>query len=114
MTVLKFLNSTSSHLQVQHHGGGAYYNTGAPSAGMLRYHNNDMQVYDGSNWLSISSSASVGLSTDAEAVIAWAKQKMTEEMRIKDLMERHPGLKDAYEKFEIMKILVSEEEQNRV
>lgn len=111
--MIKYVSSSSPHLQVNMSGGSAYYNTTNPMAGMVRYYNNDMQVYDGSSWLTVSGSADIRLSSDAESVIIWAKQKMTEEMRLKELMERHPGLKDAYEKFEIMKILVSEEEQSK-
>lgn len=108
--MIKFIHSHSPHIQVTTSGGGAYYNTTNPMAGMVRYYNNDMQVYDGSTWLSVGGSADIRLSSDAESVITWAKQKMTEEMRLKELMEKHPGLKDAYEKFEIMRILVTEEE----
>ena len=111
--MIKFLSSSSPHLNIQMSGAGAYYNTSAPSAGMVRYYNNDMQVYDGSTWMTLSGSATINLSSDAESVITWAKQKMTEEMRLKELMDRHPGLKDAHEKFEIMRILVTEEEQKR-
>ena len=109
--MIKYVSSSSPHLQVSMSGGGTYYNTSAPSAGMVRYYSNEMQVYDGSSWLNISGSASVGLSPDAEAVIEWGKKKISEEMRLQALMERHPGLKDAYEKFEIMRILVTEQEK---
>ena len=109
--MIKWLTSNSPHIQVTMSGGSTYYNSSAPSAGMVRYHNNDMQVYDGNSWMSFAGSAEVRLSSDAESVITWAKQKMTEEMRLKELMDRHPGLKDAYEKFELMKILVTEEEK---
>lgn len=111
--MIKYISSDSPHLQVNVSGGGAYYNSSAPSAGMMRYYSNDVQVYDGSSWLNISGTADIRLSTDAESVITWAKQKMTEEMRLKDLIELHPGLKDAYEKFEIMKILVTESEKQK-
>lgn len=111
--MIKYVNSQSPHLQVRMSGGGAYYNTSNPMAGMVRYYNNDFQVYDGSSWLNITGSADISLSSDAESVINWAKIKMTEEMRLKELMEKHPGLKDAYEKFEIMKILVTEEDRQK-
>lgn len=109
--MIKYLNSQSPDIQVSHYGGSPYIQQGAPSAGLLRYMNNEMQVYDGNGWQTITGHADVRLSSDAELVINWAKQKMTEEMRLQELMERHPGLKDAYEKFEIMKILVTEGEQ---
>jgi hypothetical protein len=36
---------------------------------------------------------------------------MLEEHRLKELMARHPGLRDAYERLEIMKALIAEEEK---
>ena len=35
----------------------------------------------------------------------WAKQKRQEEVNLKMRMEEHPGLKDAYEKFQVMDVL---------
>jgi len=51
----------------------------------------------------------VGLSPIAEEAIAWAVQQKQEQQRIHELMQKHPGLKAAYEQFEIMKILVTQE-----
>ena len=89
---------------------GPHISPGAYSAGMVRYHNNELEVYDGIAWLRLSgSSTTVGLSGEAEAAIAWASQQRQEQARLKELMEKHPGLKAAYEQFELMKILVTEE-----
>lgn len=74
---------------------GPYINAGAPSAGMLRYHNQQVQVYDGTSWLAMSSTASVGLSTEAEEIIAWAREKMQEEREARAMALDYPAVADA-------------------
>lgn len=90
-----------------------YVNTSQPLAGMLRMNAgmNRIEVYDGSNWQSFGSDAHVDLSENAKEVLRWAQDKMREEAELKKLMEKHPGLKDLQEKFEMMKILCKEEEK---
>lgn len=89
-----------------------YISPGAYSAGMVRYCANRLEVYDGITWLQLSSGASVSLSPAAEEAIAWARQQKQEQERLEQLIQQHPGLKDAYEKFEIMKILVTQEHKD--
>lgn len=105
------ISSTSPYVQVV--GGvsfGPYISPGAVSAGMVRYHNNELEVYDGISWLKLTGSVTtVGLSGEAEAAITWASQQRQEQARLTELMAKHPGLRAAYEQFEIMKILVTEE-----
>jgi hypothetical protein len=79
---------------------------------MVRYYNNRLEVYDGLSWQHLSGSINVGLSPVAEEAIAWAHQQKQEHQRLEQLMQQHPGLKDAYEKFEIMKILVTQEHKD--
>ena len=87
-------------------------NPANPVQGMIRVWGTDMQVFDGSNWMNIGTSyATVGLDMSTEEAIQWAKRKMQEERDLKDRMERHPGLKDAYEKFKVMDILTLEEKK---
>ena len=77
-----------------------YQNNGAPMAGMTRYYNNNLEVYDGNMWQQIGNSyATVGLTTDAETAISWALTKMAEEANMKSLSEEHPAVKAAYENF---------------
>lgn len=91
-----------------------YISPGAASAGMVRYHNQELQVYDGISWLTLSQpQATIGLSGEAESAIKWAAQKAAEEKELKILMEKHPGLKAAYEQFELMRILVTEENKEK-
>lgn len=84
-----------------------------PMQGMIRVWGSDMQVFDGSNWMNIGTSyATIGLDSSTEEIIMWAKRKMQEEQDLEERMERHPGLKQAYEQFKIMDILTLEEKKN--
>jgi hypothetical protein len=87
-----------------------YISPGAMSAGMVRYNNGSasLEVYDGNSWMVFSASADVGLSPEAQAVMAWAYKKMKEDEQLELLMAKHPGLKDLHDKFELMKALVAE------
>jgi hypothetical protein len=68
-----------------------------------------MEVYDGTNWISITQTDTVGLTMPAEEAIRWAQEKMQDERNLEERMAKHPGLKDAYEKFQMMDILTKEE-----
>jgi hypothetical protein len=84
-------------------------------AGQIRYSTigQCLEIFDGNNWQPwYSSTASVGLTPDAEEIIDWAKNKMQQEQRLQALMEQHPGLKELHEKLEVMKILVEKQEIN--
>ena len=74
---------------------GPYINAGTPSAGMLRYHNQQVQVYDGTSWLAMGSSANVGLNGEAEAIMNWARKKMEEEREARAMAEQYPAVADA-------------------
>lgn len=113
--MIKDVISSGPFVQVT--GGGSYtpyVNMSNSSAGLVRFNGNsqNLEVYDGVNWMAMSSSvASVGLTIDAQGILVWAKQKMEEEQRLRALMDRHPGLRDAHDTFEIMRMLVTQEEK---
>ena len=90
-----------------------YLNTTQPMAGMIRMNSsmNRMEVYDGQSWLAYGSEAHVDLSEQAKQALSWAYDKMGEEVKLLELLERHPGLKDLHDKFQIMKVLCQEEEK---
>ena len=75
-----------------------YIDATRPSAGMVRYLNNNLEIYDGSNWMMMQSSyPQVELSGHVQSVINWAEKKMAEEARIAELAEKHPTVADAIE-----------------
>lgn len=50
-------------------------------------------------------SPSIELTVENSMALAWAKQKMREEAELLALCAKHPGLKDAKDAFDIMRLL---------
>jgi len=68
------------------HASGPHVNMSKPSAGLVRFDGTNLQVYDGSTWMTIpGSSASVGMNSVAESAIDWAMKKMSEEQEFLEL-----------------------------
>ena len=93
-----------------------YISPGAQSAGMVRWNGsmNRTEVYDGISWVSLGGDAHLDLSEQAKQALAWAKGKMAEEQQLKELMAQHPALQELHDKFEMMKLLVSEQAKHGV
>lgn len=84
-----------------------FYNTGSSNTliGQIRYNGSgqNFEVYDGSNWLLMSSShPTVELSGDVQACLRWVKQKMAEE----ESALKYPAVKNLKDKLEFAKALV--------
>jgi hypothetical protein len=100
-------------------GGSSYtpfINMSNHSAGMVRWNGNtnSLEIYDGSNWMILSNSvASVGLTPEAVSLLEWAREKRNEEVKIKALADKHPGIKDLKEKLDIMLALVKDYDETR-
>ena len=90
-----------------------YLSPGAVGAGQLRWNTNtnEMEVNDGVTWRSLgASNTTVSLTTDAQEALTWAVTKMQEERNLQQRIERHPGLRDSWEKFKIMEALCKEDD----
>jgi len=75
-----------------------YIDPNRPSAGMVRYLNNNLEIYDGSNWMIMQSSyPQVELTGEVQHILNWAREKMAEEARIAELAAKHPTVADALE-----------------
>jgi len=73
-------------------------NMNNPMQGMLRISGSDIQVFDGTSWITMNSSyASVGLTNDAESLLDWARKKRDEEMERDLLAVTNPTIKDLLE-----------------
>ena len=110
--MIKNLASSSYFLTVTNNYPPNIYNNGLLNTGQVRYNPNNQQleVFDGNMWQAISSGVTVGLSSDADDAIRWAREKMQEERDLKIKLEKHPALKDAYDKFKMVEALVYEQE----
>lgn len=84
-----------------------FMNTTQPMTGQLRanYNMNQIEVFDGFNWIPITNSATVDMSSQTKEVLLWGQKKMEEEKKLAKLLEENPGLKDLHDKYEIMKAL---------
>ncbi len=84
-------------------------NTTNPMTGMMRVWGSDLQTFDGSSWLNMNSSyATVSLDSELQVLLNWGRRKMLEEQDLQSLMEKHPGLKDTKDRYEVMLALVRE------
>ena len=69
-----------------------------PMQGMIRIWGSDMQVFDGSSWMNLSTSyATVTLDQDILDIIQWARTQRTLEMNRATLVKNNPALEKAYE-----------------
>jgi hypothetical protein len=109
------IHGNSQWLNVEtYQGNKPYINTTQSIAGMVRYNHNGgcMEVYDGSSWQPFANgSANIDLTEDTKRILEWAEVKMQEDQKLKDLIDRHPGLKELNDKFEMMRVLCMEEEK---
>ena len=92
--------SGANHVVVTGNSSGPYisnYNN-STMVGMVRYHNSQLEVYDGNSWLAIASNpVTIDLSGSANGAITWALSKMAEEAQLERLSAEHPAVKAAYE-----------------
>lgn len=72
-----------------------YINPTGSMSGMVRFVNNNMEIYDGSTWHRVTGgSAHVNLDSRALAIMKWAEEKMRREQEIADMIKTHPGVAD--------------------
>jgi hypothetical protein len=73
-------------------------NTSNPMQGMIRVWGNDMQVFDGTSWMNMSTSyATVSLDADSQDLLQWARTQRQLELNRATLVKNNPALKKAYE-----------------
>ena len=93
-------------------------NTTNPMQGMIRVWGSDMQVFDGNNWTTMSTSyATVGLDPETQDLLLWAKAQRQMAMNRLTLAQNNPALmkalealKRAEDNFEILSKFVEDDE----
>lgn len=70
-----------------------YVNISAPSAGLVRYNNNNIEVYDGSSWLPLTTTTTIDFDYATREVLDWAKEQMRKEKAIEKLKD-NPAIAD--------------------
>ncbi len=77
-----------------------YISPGSSGAGMMRYNGNMncIEVNDGVTWKELSGSyASIGLTSEAESLLDWAREQRNKQLARQHAAESNPALKKAYE-----------------
>ena len=72
----------------------------AQGVGNMRFNtsNQNMEVWDGSTWMTLQSSyATVQLDEEEIRILDWAKKEMIKDIEIKILAKDHPAVSAAYE-----------------
>ena len=80
----------------------AFYNQGSGNSliGQLRYNGSsqNLEVYDGTTWLMLPTAyPTIELTGEVQAILNWAREKIHEENRVKELAAKHPSVADALE-----------------
>ncbi len=91
---------TGRYVQVSGGTASTYVNgySGAQGIGNMRYNTSSqrMEVFDGSNWVQLNmGSASVGLTSEAESLLDWARKKRDEELAWESLAKDNQAVKIA-------------------
>lgn len=69
-----------------------------PSQGMLRIWGSDMQVYDGNNWVTLSTSyATVELNGHTQSLLKWVEAQRDIAFNRMEAVRQNPALTKAYE-----------------
>jgi hypothetical protein len=98
--------SSGRYMQITNTSSSTYINgySGLQGVGNMRYNTSsqNMEVFDGNNWVMLNMSIpSIGLSTDAESLLDWARQKRNEELELLNLAQTNTAIKDLTEQIKI-------------
>jgi hypothetical protein len=88
-----------------------------PMQGMIRIWGSDMQVFDGNNWNTMSTSyATVELNSDSQTLLQWAREQRDKQAKREQLIKTNPALQKAKEaidraeaNFDILEKIIGEE-----
>lgn len=97
--MIKNLTASGKYIQVSGGSGSTYVgnNSGAQGVGNLRYNTvtQNIEIYDGFNWVVMNTGyPSIGLTSEAESLLDWARDKRAEEDYLKREAENNPTIKD--------------------
>lgn len=109
--MIKEISSSSpAHITVSTSHSVPFIQNYGAACGTLRYNSGSLEVYDGSTWHILSSSAYLNIGRDTIQAIEWAKQKMYEEKEIERLAEEYPLVQDLKDQLDVAIALVKNRE----
>ena len=103
--MIKNITPTGRYITVSGGNASTYVNgySGAQGVGNMRYNTStqNMEVFDGSTWIMLNMDyASVGLNSEAESLLDWARKKRDEELEWKNLAATSEAVKIALDNLE--------------
>ena len=103
--MIKNITPIGRYITVSGGTSGTYVNgySGAQGVGNMRFNTStqNMEVFDGSSWITLNMDyASVGLNSDAESLLDWAREKRNEEMKWYSLASSNESVRIALEQLE--------------
>lgn len=103
--MIKDIISAGRYMQVSGGSASTYINgySGLQGVGNMRYNtsNQNMEVFDGNNWVQLNMGyASVGLNSEAESLLDWAREKRNEELMWQSLAKENKAVKIALDNLE--------------
>lgn len=73
-------------------------NNNNPLQGMVRVNGSDLQVFDGSTWMTLTANyATVSLDAESQDLLQWARTQRQMDLNRKTLMANNPALERAYQ-----------------
>jgi len=70
-------------------------NSSNPMQGMVRVNNTDLEVFNGTSWMSLPSSyATISLDYEIQELLNWARKKRDEDIELEKLAEDNITIKD--------------------
>ena len=76
-------------------------NNNNPIQGMVRINGQDMQVFDGSSWITMGTSyATIELNGETQVLLQWAREQRDKQQARERRVLNNPALKKAYEAIE--------------
>lgn len=109
--MIRDINANSEYLTVSSTTTPTYINNfnGLLGAGNMRFNTStqNMEVYDGNNWIILTSGTShLDVSFRTKEILRWAEKKMAEEAKLEEQCKQYPGLAKARDNFEMFKKIV--------
>ena len=69
-----------------------------PMQGMIRVWGSEMQVFDGTTWMSMNTSyATVGLDQETQNLLSWARSKQRQEIELLEIATKNEAVRIALE-----------------
>lgn len=109
------ITSTSPFLTIQFSTGPYVQQTGNMDTANLRYdvQQQCLKIHNGYSYEPFGNMVSIGTTSLLDDVLNWACNKMQEEQRFQERLDKYPSLKKAYEQFQIIDQLTVEYDKNK-